>query len=616
MMMKNDFVYSGMFQREKEGEHPVFKNALSLSREVAGTVLNNRPGNASFSLPVYEMLCDLVKGKAFLSYDKMKVYAEIKTDEGVFASIYNTSGNKFSFVQIDQNGILHGVKKGNFFYRILLLTVFGICMKSSSEIEDILSANDHELEKLLRLDESSPDMVVGDNLRTVQVGVMKITDHIYTRLRYPEDCQNKGLNISVAVYDSGEVPKLRDSSRKMSEEATTKFGTPMFFESALTVNNIQRQKGASITGKYAFSKRTFSEEEKNKIPVVPTWYEETEVVKDTAIMMKETSDFPSPIRTAFFVGPAGTGKTFSANMVFAELGLPGDHYTCNAQTEIFDFLGQIFPSNGNSQKLSYEDVRVSLGLPSTDDIMMDPKGSFKIIHKDKEIPEFIDEGKLIVEMIEKVTGEIAKMVSETSNGFTYVESGLIRAIRNGYGFEIQEIGSVQRAGVVVGLNALLESGDNAYITLPTGETIKKHPECVIIFTSNSDYEGCENVNQSVLSRMALVHVMPNPSAKIMAERVAARVPFKDMAVLNRMADTIETISKYCKENGIDDGVCGPRELENWAMRVIVKAKISNTDFYDDALIGEAGVVTVLNKSSQNEDDRAEIESVYRKDWAY
>ena len=60
------------------------------------------------------------------------------------------------------------------------------------------------------------------------------------------------------------------------------------------------------------------------------------------------------MRNFLLRGPAGTGKTMGAKAIAAGLGLPYMKYTCSANTEIFDFVGMIFPdsedaSTGNAQ---------------------------------------------------------------------------------------------------------------------------------------------------------------------------------------------------------------------------------------------------------------------------
>lgn len=49
------------------------------------------------------------------------------------------------------------------------------------------------------------------------------------------------------------------------------------------------------------------------------------------------------MRNFLLRGPAGTGKTMGAKAVAAGLGLPYMKYTCSAGTEIFDFVGMVFP---------------------------------------------------------------------------------------------------------------------------------------------------------------------------------------------------------------------------------------------------------------------------------
>ena len=217
-----------------------------------------------------------------------------------------------------------------------------------------------------------------------------------------------------------------------------------------------------------------------------------------------------------------------------------------------------------------------------------------------------DPSVLMVKMIERVMEKSKEMCAD-SKDFTYIEGGLIRAIRNGECFEVQEVGCVKRAGVVVGLNALLETGDHAYITLPTGETIKKHKDCCIIFTSNRNYEGTNNLNQSVLSRMAIVKRLDTPEADVLVERCLKRTsfPLSHKDYLERMARVIKDIEEYCKSQDITDGVCGFRELENWAMSVMIHSQMDGVEITDD-LVSECGQDTVLNKVSQTDEFIEEV----------
>ena len=285
------------------------------------------------------------------------------------------------------------------------------------------------------------------------------------------------------------------------------------------------------------------------------------------------------------------------------LGLVYDIITCNPDMEIFDFIGQIYPNTAN-KALDFNGVRKEMGLPSVSDIMMDPESSFIKIYKRRPTGN-VDEGELIEMMINLVNKRVAKRLE--GKDYKYVEGPLTKAIRYGYAVEIQEIGIVKRAGVAVGLNALLETGRNAFITLPTGETLKKHKNAVIIFTSNNGYVGTANLNQSVLSRMGDVRYFQNEKANVMVERTLKIVPdFYSKDMLKEMAEVIQDINAYCQDKGIDDGVCGQRELNNWAIEIMCDLEdMGETEATSD-IIRECAQRTVINKVSQDEEAIAEV----------
>ena len=254
----------------------------------------------------------------------------------------------------------------------------------------------------------------------------------------------------------------------------------------------------NFSGRYAYQERQFTDEEKRLIPVIDENYVIPEFVEKTCRRFKATSKFPAPMRTALFCGPAGAGKTEGSRAVFAGLGLPYMHYTCHDTTEILDLIGQVMPSNGQSA-ISLDEIRKMLALPSTEEVANDPQGAYTKVYG-TPAPAIVDEGGLFEEIIRRTVEEVRKNAG--GNGFVYIESDFIRAVRNGYGFELQEVDMIKRSSLIVGLNALLESGHNSFITLPTGETVTKHPDCTIIFTDNGCYEGSRRLNQAILSRMS------------------------------------------------------------------------------------------------------------------
>ena len=114
------------------------------------------------------------------------------------------------------------------------------------------------------------------------------------------------------------------------------------------------------------------------------------------------------------------------------------------------------------------------------------------------------------------------------DGRPIVTSRLIssRALKHGYLVELQEPTTIIQPGVLVGLNSLLEQGGS--ITLPTGEVIHRHPDAVVVVTTNVSYEGCRGVNQSVLDRMNLTQDIELPAPEIMAQRAMSITAVRTM----------------------------------------------------------------------------------------
>ena len=192
-----------------------------------------------------------------------------------------------------------------------------------------------------------------------------------------------------------------------------------------------------------------------------------------------------------------------------------------------------------------------------------------------------------------------------ANGVEYefVEGPLTKALRYGCLLEIQEVGLIRRAGVVAELNDVLEAGIGKSFVLPTGERVPKSSHFVAVFTSNDGYEGTQILNQSVLSRMNEVLYFENPTAETMAARTKAVVTdWNDDDELRRMAGCIVSIADACHKKGIEDGVCGQRELTNWAIACRLLMKRRGEVKLTNAIIREAAQSAVLNKASQNREE--------------
>ena len=133
------------------------------------------------------------------------------------------------------------------------------------------------------------------------------------------------------------------------------------------------------------------------------------------------------------------------------------------------------------------------------------------------------------------------------------------------------------------MNSLLDNCQ--VITLPTGERVKRHPDTVIVVTTNSDYSGCRDMNQSVISRMDLIYDMEAPDLNTMVKRVMNVTGFTDEQEATKMAIVVRDVAERCRM----------REFKSWVLSTMV-----THDPYESALS------TIISSASADPDNRAEL----------
>lgn len=380
----------------------------------------------------------------------------------------------------------------------------------------------------------------------------------------------------------------------------------------------------NFIGKFKMNERTLLPEEKLLVPKLPDWYIIPKEIVDICKHAQSTTGKSLQMRNFLLRGPAGTGKTMGAKAIAAGMNLPYMKYTCSANTEIFDFVGMIIPytdsSTGNKQLdkekeilksmggINYANVARLMDLPDTDDIEYDPAGVYKSLTGIEN--NSVSAGDCIKIVMDKASKKIMELcrTDNSKNGsgqsYTYVETDFIKALKNGYVIEIQEPSTIVQPGVLVGLNSLLEQTGS--ITLPTGEIIERHPDTVVVVTTNISYEGCRRINQSFIDRMSLVKDVELPSPEIMIQRAMSVTGATDEILVSQMVQVVNDISIYCRQNSITDGSCGMRSLIDW----ILSTEITE-DIYQSALS------TVISKATADETDRealisAVLEPIFSK----
>lgn len=367
-----------------------------------------------------------------------------------------------------------------------------------------------------------------------------------------------------------------------------------------------------FVGKYPLTPgRTLSALELSLIPKLPEWYIIPPEVVDICKHAQKTTGRPMQMRNFLLRGPAGTGKTMGAKAIAAGLGLPYMKYTCSANTEIFDFTGMIFPetdavSTGSPELdrereilksmggISYANVAKLMRLPDLDDMDYDPAGVYQALTGVENLAATVQDCMSVV--LEKVTEKVQALSKRAENrqssgqNYTYVETDFVKALKHGYLVEVQEPSTIIQPGVLVGLNSLLEQDGS--ITLPTGEIIRRHPDTVVIVTTNVSYEGCRQMNQSVVDRMSLVKDIDLPEPEVMVQRAMAVTGCADEYLVSQMVQVVNDMADYCRKNSITDGACGMRSLIDW----VISAEISGDPYL-------SAKYTVISKATADEEDR-------------
>lgn len=508
----------------------------------------------------------------------------------IMASVYDKSMEVFEVYTLNSSG-----RDG----AAVMMAIFPILMKDE-EFSDAFADYREQMST------GYPDMNAAKNSMAL------LCDNAYRRIK-DASC---AAPVKVNVDKAGNLMRVSqvqlDSGNFIPTEVVAGEFTIFAKTARVTVSRasaiVERE---DFVGKYELHARTLNDYEKSLVPRLPEWYIIPQEVVDICRHAQATTGKPMQMRNFLLRGPAGTGKTMSAKAIAAGLNLPYMAYTCSAGTEIFDFIGQIFPdsdsgSTGDAQLdhekailksmggINYANVSKLMNLPDLDDMDYDPAGVYQALTGVENAAATSQDcmGIVLDRVTEKVRALSRRDENEKSSGqtYTYTETDFIKALKNGYVIEIQEPSTIVQPGVLVGLNSLLEQTGS--ITLPTGEVIERHPDAVVVVTTNIDYEGCRGMNQSVIDRMSLVRDVELPTPEVMVQRAMSVTGATDEYQVSQMVQVVNNLSEYCRKNSITDGSYGMRSLIDW----IVSSEITG-DVYESALY------TIISKATTDEVDR-------------
>lgn len=402
-------------------------------------------------------------------------------------------------------------------------------------------------------------------------------DNLYRRIANGDALGADGIPFDSDAIASGNVPIIATSRLDDGyyNPTRTHYGV---FQILKTVGKGVVGTIGEIAGKYN-GKFELTEEEQQLVPRLPDDYDVPEEVMEILEAVMQT-----PMRVFMSAGEAGTGKTTNAKMIAQLLGLPYYFFTCGEGTDEIDLVSSMIPNIGKKSAVETGD------MPSYQDMLMDPASAFERVsgvYEEEMEPD---------EAFRRILSAVYQKGYQGGQGekdYVMVESSIVTGCRRPSVIEIQEPSVITKPGTLVKLNGLLDDG--AAITLTNGELVRRNPETVILLTTNMGYKGCRGFNESVLSRMRMIHYLEPMNAEDMVERIQKKGYFTDLTTLRKMADTVCEVQKYCREAMIAGGVCGYREYEDWVWAYSVQHDIC-----------KAAKRTIVAKAAPEEEDRKDI----------
>lgn len=499
---------------------------------------------------------------------------EYEKEEGKIALLYNERNGAFMGCCLQDSSLMQlpsvqkGISSGE---EYIALLAYASLQKEGTLYDQEFSENFRDLKSNLFL--------VNPEYESLLRAAYLCCDNLYRRIESGKSVDEGGIPIKKTQF-CGNVKRIESYQLKAGICSPNKRILGEFqilqMPAAVEEKNIEELK------EMFYRKRQLSETAKAKIPCLPEDYMVSIEGQEILQMIKNT-----PARLFMITGGAGVGKTTESRMIAQILGLPYYKLTCGPGTDETDLLVTTVP-NMSKPKPEAE------CFPSMMDLKMDPASALSLVtgtYKDgmKEEEAFQE----ILHSVYQKGYEKAKAEKD----FTMVESAIIQACREPAVLEIQEPAMIENPGTLTKLNALFD--DCASTELLHGETIVRHPDTVILMTTNLHYIGCRMFNESILSRMNLIQHRDDLTVAQMVERVIARTECFEIELIRKMAEIIVRIQKHLINEEIQGGVCGYRELENWVWK-----------YMSDKNVLRAVKDTVISKAALLPEDRDEIMECY------
>lgn len=184
------------------------------------------------------------------------------------------------------------------------------------------------------------------------------------------------------------------------------------------------------------------------------------------------------------------------------------------------------------------------------------------------------------------------VTDEGDGKIVYTETELTKAIKNGWVIEIQEASVVKETAVHQIFNSLFDGTE--LVQLPDGSMITPHPNFIAVFTTNVSYEGCNAMNQSLISRNQFVAEIQLPSKEETISRLKTQLNWpesKSTEAIDLAVQCMQKINEFLQEENLEDGSCDFRCIKDWLQMYLayneVGIKKSLLDLADYCIIPKA-----------------------------
>lgn len=418
----------------------------------------------------------------------------------------------------------------------------------------------------------------------------------YTMMTHPDAVKGKygSLMIDPDMYDMNAFSLVNLPTIKSASFGEEMFiGNSMWLKANPTVSTAKTTIKVAPTlktvaeivkeGKYTIEAK-LTEEQRKLIPDMSSYVVNEEII-DICETIKFSQQTPSPCRQVLITGPTGSGKTTAVQMISQCLGLPYYTLPLSAGKDESGLYSTLLPVANTIDVEQYKEITSK--FPDASTIVFDPSLAYKMITGvDKEDATEAD----IIEAEDKIRIDLLDRL----NGYKWTESGLVKAWRNGGVCEMLELNAA-KPGILKALNEALD--DLNHITLPTGEVIKRNPNCFIFATANigAGYEGINRLSADLIARFQQANFFDIPDDDTMIQRVKHKSNFNDESTIRKMLEVMRGMQKVMIEATGNCATVSPRLVYNWANKT---ARIN--DPY------KAALTTMVNMISQDTEIREEL----------